>query len=150
MLPISSSSFVHSLILEFSYLISFFYLIVSNIVLLLPNWLLFHWLPFHLIQFLSSLPQYSSSYLLFVYSNNFFVINLPSSSPLLNIPSSFSCLFTSFISHWYSFSNSSITSLAFSKFSFPSQVSDSAVNPFYLTRYIPLIFRRVWISSNHT
>ena len=45
-------------------------------------------------------------------------------------------LITSSISHRYSFSYSSIASLAFSRFFFPFQVSDSAVNPFYHTRYL--------------
>ena len=47
------------------------------------------------------------------------------------------CLYIILISLSYSF----IASLAFSKFSSPSQVSDSAMNPFYCTRYLsfPLI-----------
>ena len=52
---------------------------------------------------------------------------------LLDIPFSCSCLLTSFISCQYSFSNSSIASFASPKFSLPSQVSNSAVNPFYLS-----------------
>jgi len=48
----------------------------------------------------------------------------------------------SFIFYRYSFSNSSIAFFAFLKFSFPSQVSNSAVNPFHHTKYLffPLIF----------
>ena len=96
---------------------------------------------FHLFQFHSNLPQYSLLYLLSNHPNNFFAVNLPGSSPLLNILSSLSCLLISSISCWYSFSNSSTASFAFSKFSFLSQVFDSAMNPFYLTKYLsfPLI-----------
>ena len=142
MLPISSSSFVYSLTPKFSYLISSSFSIVSKVVLLFPGWFFFHWLPFHLLQFLSSLPQYSWSYLLSVYPNNFFVMNLPINSSLLNILFSLFCFLMSSISYLYSFSNSSIVSLAFSKFSFPSQVSDSIINSFHHTRYLsfPLIF----------
>ena len=134
MLPISSSSSsVHSLISEFFCPISFSSLIISRVCLFFS--------PFHLFQFHSNLSQYSSSYLLSDYPNNFFAVNLPSSSPLLNVPSSFSCLLISSISYWYFFSNSSTTFFTFSKFSLPSQVFDSAVNPFHLTKYLsfPLI-----------
>ena len=97
--------------------------------------------PFHLLQFLSNLVQYSLLYLLSNHPNSFLTMNLPGNSPLQNVPSSFSCLLTSFMSLLYSLSYSSIVSLAFSRFSFPSQVSDSAVNPFHHTRYLsfPLI-----------
>ena len=61
-------------------------LIVSKILLLL--------LPFHCFQFCSNLLQYSLSYLLFDYPNNFFAINLSGNSPLLNVLSSLSCQFT--------------------------------------------------------
>ena len=116
MLPISlSSSSVHSLTPDSSS-----FLIVSMVLcpLVLP--------PFHHLQFLSNLAQYSSSYLLSDHPNNFLAVNRPGNSPLLNVPSSFSCFLTSSISRWYSFSYSSIASLAFPKFSLPSQVSDSA------------------------
>jgi len=116
------SSSVHFLISGFFCLISSSFLIVSKICLLL--------LPFYCFQFCSNLPQYSLSYLLSDHPNNFFVVNLPSNSPLLNVPFSFSCQFTSSMFHQYSLSYSSITSLAFSKFSLSSQVSDSTVNPF--------------------
>ena len=55
------------------------------------------------------------------------------------------CLYIILISLSYS----SIASLAFSKFSSPFQVSDSAVNPFYRTRYLffPLICRLFSILS---
>jgi len=135
MLSISSlSSSVYSLISGFFCLISSSSLIVSKICLLLP--------PFHCFQFCSNLPQYSSSYFLSDHPNNFFAVNLPGNSPLLNVSSSLSCQFTCSMSHWYSLSYSSIASLAFSKFSLPSQVSDSAVNPFQCTRYLslPLIY----------
>ena len=132
--PLSSS--VYSLSLEFSWLISSFFSLIVSIVL--------HSLilsPFQHLQFLSSFAQYSSSYLLSVYPYNFLAVNLPGNSPLLNVSSSLFCLLISSISLLYSFSNFSITSFALSRFSFPSQVSDSTVNPFYHTRYLsfPLI-----------
>ena len=97
--------------------------------------------PFHLLQFLSNLAQYSLLYFLSDHPNNFLAINLPGNSPLLKVPSSLSCLLTSSISCWYSFSNSSTTSFALPRFFFSSQVLDSAVNPFYHTKYLsfPLI-----------
>ena len=142
MLPILLFSSVYSLTPKFSCLISSSFSIVSRVVFLFPGWFFFHWLSFYLLQFLSNLPQYSWSYLLSVYPNNFFAMNLPGNSPLLNIPSSFSCFLMSSISHLYSFSNSLIVSLVFSKFSFPFQVSYFAVNSFHYTRYLffPLIF----------
>ena len=124
MLPISSSSSsVHSLTPDFSPLISSSFLIVS--IFLSPD----HF-PFHCFQFLSNLPQYSWSYLLSDHPNSFLAINLPGNSPLLNISSLCSCLAISSMSCQYSFSNSSIASYAFFKFSLPSQVLDSTVNPF--------------------
>ena len=137
MFPISLlSSSVHSFNLEFSCSMSSSSSLIVSIVLC-PFFLL----PFHCLQFLSNLPQYSLLYLLSDHPNNFLAMNRPSNSPLLNIPSSFSCLLTSSMSLLYSFLYSSIAFLAFSKFSSPSQVSDSAVNPFYHTRYLsfPLI-----------
>ena len=134
MLPISSSSSsVYSLISKFFCLISFFSLIVSKVCLLLP--------PFHCFQFHSNLPQYSLLYLLSDYLNNFFTVNFPGSSFFLNVLSSLSCLLMFSISHQYSFLNSFTTPFSFSKFYFPSQLSDSAMNPFYLTKYLsfPLI-----------
>ena len=84
---------------------------------------------------------FRSSYLLSVHPNNFLAINLSGSSSLWNVSSSFSCLLTSSMSLLYSLSYSSIAFLAFFRFSFPFQVSDSAVNPFHYTRYLsfPLI-----------
>ena len=108
---------------------------------------------FHHFQFLSSLPQYSLSYHLSDYPNSFFAVNCPSSSPLLNVPSSLSCHLTSSISCQYSFSYSSTVSFAFSRFSLPSQVSNSAVNPFYYTRYLffPCIYHLFRIfSTSHS
>ena len=132
MFPISSSSSsVHSFIPKFPCLIfSSFFFIISIILhsLFLPL--------FHLLQFLSNFSQYSLLYLLSNYPNNFLTSNLSGNSSLLNVPSSLSCLLTSSISLLYSFSNSSIASFAFSKCSFPSQVSASAVNPFHCTRYL--------------
>ena len=132
MFPISlSSSSVHSLSPELSCLIfSFFSFIVSIVLcsLICP--------PFHYFQFLSSLPQYSLSYCLSDHPNSFFAVNCPGSSPFLNVSSSLSCCLTSSMSHWYSFLYSSTASFVFSKFSLPSQVSDSAMNPFYHTKYL--------------
>ena len=131
MLPIlSSSSFIHSCIPEFSSWISSFFGIVFIVSLLLGL------LPFHHLQFLSNLLQYSWLYLLSDYPNSFLAVNLPGNSPLLNIPSLCSCYATSSISLWYSFSNSSITSCVFFKFSLPSYVFDSTVNPFQCTKYL--------------
>ena len=144
MSPISSSSSsVHSRSPNFSSLTSFF----SGIVFI--GSLLTGLLPFHRLQFLSILPQYSWSYCLSNYPCNFFTVNLPGSSPRWNVPSSYSCHATSSISRRYSLSNSSIASFAFSKFSFSSQVSDSAVNPFQHTRYLffPLTHRLFRIFS---
>ena len=125
MSPISSlSSFIHSHIPDFSSLTSFSSGIVFIISLLVGS------LPFHHLQFLSNLPQYSWLYLLSDYLYNFFAVNFPGNSPCQNVPSSHSCHTTSSMSLQYSFSNSLIASFAFSKFSLPSQVSDSAVNPF--------------------
>ena len=97
--------------------------------------------PFYHLQFLSNLPQYSLSYFLSDHPNNFFAINLPGNSLLSNIPSSLSYRFTFSMSCRYSLLNSLIASFAFPRFSLPSQVSDSTVNPFYCTRYLffPLI-----------
>jgi len=76
------------------------------------------------------------SYLLSDYPNSFFAINHPSSFLFLNISSFFFCYLISSISYWYSFLNSSTVSFAFSKFSIPSQVLDSAVDPFHHTKYL--------------
>ena len=93
-------------------------------------------LPFHHLQFLSNLPQYSWSYHLSDHPYNFLTVNLPSSSPRWNVPSSHSCHATSSISHQYSLSNSLIASYTFFKFSLPSHVLDSTVNPFQHTKYL--------------
>ena len=131
-MPISSlSSSVHSLISDpFCLISSSSSLIVSKVLLSFTH------PPFYCLQFLSSLPQYSSSYCLSDHPNNFFAINHPSSSSLLNVPFSFSCCLTSSMSHWYSFLYSSIAFLAFSRFSLSFQVSDSAMNLFYCTKYL--------------
>ena len=128
-----SSSSVHSLTSEFSSLIFSFSIIVS--IFLFPD----HF-SFHHLQFLSSLSQYSWSYLLFEHPNSFLTVNLPGNSPLLNVPFSCSCLATSSMSHQYSFSNSLIAFFVFFKFSLSSQVSDSAVNPFQCTKYLSFSF----------
>ena len=99
MLPISSSSSsIYSLISKFFCSISSSSSIISKVCLLFS--------PFYLFQFHSNLPQYSLSYLLSNHPNNFFAINLPSSSSLLNILSSLSCLFISSISRQYSLRSS--------------------------------------------
>ena len=129
MLILSSSFSIYSLTPEFSSLISS----SSTIVFIFLSSDCF---PFHHLQFLSSLPQYSWSYLLSNYPNSFLAVNFPGNSSLLNISSSRSCLATSSMSRQYSFSNSSIASFVFFKFSLPFQVSDSAVNPFQYTKYL--------------
>ena len=134
MLPIlSSSSSVYSLIPDLSCSTSSSSLIISIVLLFLGR------PPFHHLQFLSNLPQYSSSYFLSNYPNNLFAVNLHSNSPLSNTLSSLSCWFTSSMSCQYSFSNSLIAFFAFPRFSLPSQVSDSVVNPFHLTRYLSFL-----------
>ena len=128
---LSLSSSVHFLSPKFSYSISSFFSFIVFIVFCpfaLPS--------FHHLQFLSNLVQYSLSYLLCDQPNSFLAVNHSSSSPLLNILSFFFCLLMSSISHQYSFLNSSTAYFAFSRFSIPFQVSDSAVNPFYCTRYL--------------
>ena len=126
-----SSSSVHSLSPELSSSISSSSSFIVSIVLC-P----FICSPLHCFQFLSSLPQYSLSYHLSNYPNSFFVVNCPSSFPLLNVPSSLSCCFISSMSHWHSFSYSLTASFVFFRFFLSSQVSDSAMNPFYCTRYL--------------
>ena len=143
---LSSSSSIHSLTPEFSFLISSFSTIVSIFLSL-------DFFPFHHLQFLSSLLQYSWLYLLSDHPNSFLAINLPGNSPLLNISSSCSCLATSSMSRRYFFSNSSIASFAFFKFSLPFQISDSTINPFQCTKYLsfPLICRLFKIlSTSHS
>ena len=132
MFPISSSSSsVHSLSPKSSCPISSSFSFIVSIVLC-P--LAFS--SFHHLQFLSNLAQYSLSYLLSDQPNSFFAINCSGSSPLLNVPSFLFCLLISFISCQYFFLNSSTASFVFFRFSIPSQVSDSTVNPFYHTRYL--------------
>ena len=126
-----SSSSVYSLSPELSCSISSSFSFIVSIVLypfVCPS--------FHCFQFLSSLLQYSSLYHLSDYPNSFFAVNHPGSSPLLNVPSSLSCHLISSMSRWYSFLYSLNASFAFSRFSLSSQVSDSAMNPFYRTRYL--------------
>ena len=115
MSPISSlSSSVYSRTPDFSSSTSS----SSGIVSIIP--LLTGLLPFHHFQFLSNLPQYSWSYRLSDHSYNFLAVNLPGSSPRWNVPFSRSYCATSSVSCRYSFSNSSIASFAFFKFSLPS------------------------------
>ena len=105
--------------------------------------------PFYCFQFLSSFPQNSLSYCLFDHPNSFFAVNHPGSSFLLNIPSSFSCYLMSSMSHQYSFLYSLTASFVFSRFSLSFQVSDSAMNLFYHTKYLffPCIYRLFRILS---
>ena len=126
----SSSSSIYSLISNPFFSISSSFLIISSVCLFLAC------LSFYCLQFCFNLSQYFLLYLLSNYPNSFFTVNLPGNSPLLNISSSCSYLLMSFMFYQYSFSNSSTTSFAFPKFSFLSQVFDSAVNPFYLTKYL--------------
>ena len=87
MFPISLlSSSVHSLSPKFFCSISSF---SSFIVFIVLGSLALA--PFYHFQFLSNLAQYSLSYLLSDYPNNFLAINLPGNSPLLNVSSSLSC-----------------------------------------------------------
>ena len=140
-MPILLSSLFYSLSPDSSWLISFsFSLIVSIILCSLIG------PPFQHFQFLSNLIQYFLSYLLSVYPYNFLAINLFSNSSLLNASFSLSCLLISSISLLYSFSNSSITSFALPRFFFSFQVSDSAINLFYYTRY--LFFSLIWYLFN--
>ena len=134
MLPISSSSSsVHSLTPDFSFLISF----SSGIVFIVSLFVGF--LLFYRLQFFSILPQYSWSYRLSDHPYSFFAVNLPGSSLRQNVFSLRSCCATSSMSRRYSFSNSSIAFFAFSKFSLPSQVSNSAVNSFQHTKYLSFL-----------
>ena len=128
---LSLSFFVHSLTFKFSCLVSSsFFLIVSKILLS------FAYPLFQCLQFLSSLLQYSSLYFLSDYPNNIFAMNLPGNSSLLKLFFSLFCQFTSSMSCQYFFLNSSIVSFVFSRFFLSSQVSDSAINPFYFTRHL--------------
>ena len=98
-------------------------------------------LPFHLTQFFSNLFKYSFSNFLSSHLYNNFTVYLPSNSVLLksfsSANSSLSCFLTSTF-----LSNSSTNFFIFFRFSSLSQLSFSAVNPFYLTRYFttPLSF----------
>ena len=105
---------------------------------------------FHLFQFLSNFFKYSFSNFLLSHLNNNFAVYFPGNSLLLNssalgfiftlhLCSTPSCLPTSVFNLS---SDSSTNSLAFSKSSFFFQVSCSAINLFYLTKYLstPLIF----------
>ena len=125
------SSSVHSLSPKFSCSISSFSSFIVFIV-----FCLFALFSFHHLEFLSNLAQYSLPYLLSDQPNNFLAVNHSGSSPLLNILSFFFCLLMSSISYQYSFLNSSTASFAFSRFSIPSQVSNSAVNSFHHIRYL--------------
>ena len=132
MFPILSLSFfVHSLSLEFSSSISSFFSFIVSIILCS-----FALLSFHHLQFLSNLVQYSSLYLLSDQPNSFLAINYPGSFSLLNILSFLFYFLIFSIFCQYSFSNSSTAFFAFSKFSFSSQVSDLAINPFHSTKYL--------------
>ena len=92
---------------------------------------------FHLLQFLSNFLRYSTSNFPSSHPYSTLAVYLPSSSLLLY--SSHSCHLTSAFNLPL---NSSTNSFAFSKPSFFSHVSFSAVNPFYHTKYFstPLTF----------
>ena len=98
---------------------------------------------FHFTQFLSSFLKYSFSNFSLSYPYNIFAIYFSSNSPLLKFfsstLSSFPCLLTSVLIFP---SNSTTNSFAFSKSSSLSQLSCSAVNLFYHTKYFttPLTF----------
>ena len=126
-----SSSSIHSLSPELSYLISSsFSFIVSIVLYPLVCFSFYHF------QFLSSFPQYSLSYCLSDHPNSLFAINHSGSSPLLKVSFSLSCCLISSMSCWYSFLYSLTVSFVFSRFFLPSQVSDSAVNSFHCTKYL--------------
>ena len=93
---------------------------------------------FYRLQFTSIHLQYSLSYFLFPHSYNILAVYLPGNSLLnLLLSSSFSCHLTfSSSSLQYFFLNSLTNSIAFFKFSLLSQVSSSAMHPFYHTRYL--------------
>ena len=97
------------------------------------NFLLF----FHLLQFFSNLFKYSSSNFQSSHPYNNFAVYFPGNSILLYSSTFPSCLLASIPLC----SNSLINSSAFFKFFLLSQVSPSAINPFYLIKYFstPLI-----------
>ena len=121
MFPISSSSFC--------------FIRKKGLRLTLANGFLFH----H-CQFSSNFFQYSCSYFFSPHPYNNFAVYFPG-NPLLYMffSSSLSCRRVSSSSSLpYSLSNSSTNSLVFLRFSLLSQVSSSAVHPFYCTRYLSL------------
>ena len=96
---------------------------------------------FHQYQFSSHFFSLSLSYLLFLQLYSSFAVNSLGNSRLNSLSSSScSCRLSSLSSSLYSLSNSSTSSFAFSRFSLLSQVSSSAVQPFYLTKnlFFPL------------
>ena len=98
---------------------------------------------FHFCQFLSHFLRYSSSNFPSFYLYKIFAINFPNSFSLLMSLSFTISIFFCFLTSAFIFpSNSSSTSSAFPKSYFFSQVSCSAINLFYHTRYFstPLIF----------
>jgi len=78
-----------------------------------------------------------------------FIVNLFGNSFFLNILFFLFCLWTFFIFHQYSLSNSSTPSFVFPRFSIPSQVFDSVINPFHHTKYLsfPLTYHLFSILS---
>ena len=98
---------------------------------------------FYFCQFLSSFFKYSSSNFLSSHPYNLFAINFPGNSPLLKSLSSAISIFSYLLtSVFILLLNSSNASFAFPKSSFFSQISCSAINPFYCTKYffVSLIF----------
>ena len=96
---------------------------------------------FHFCQFLSNFLKYSSPKFPSFHSYNIFAIYFPSNFPLLK-----SLFFT--LSNFYFLlnsifillSNSTAISFVFSKSFSLSQISYSAVNPFYYTKYFITLF----------
>ena len=101
---------------------------------------------FHLFQFFSNFFRYSLSSFLSSHPYNNFAVYFPSNSPLLNSSASgfnfIFFLFFTLILHIsfsnLSFSNSSIFSLAFFKFSNLFHIFSSAVYSFYFIKYLIL------------
>ena len=115
----------------------------------LPNFFSFHFL-----QFLSILLQYSLLYLLSLHPNKALAVYLPGNSPLSYIPLSSSlsyCLMSS-ISLLYFFSKSFNASLTFLKFSLPSYVFASNINPFHCTKNfsfaLAILLLRIFLTSH--
>ena len=120
--------------------------------------------PFYLAQFFSNFFKYLFSNLLSFHPNKILAVYFPSNSLFLNSSAfGFNSIFVVFCFSFFfstcyisssliSFSNSSTKSIAFFKFSNPSQVSSSAIYSFHLTKYFgfPLLSRLSKIFSIST